>query len=58
MSRIGSRTEGLTRHDGFLPFYWDASAGKLVIEIARPNEEFLYLCGLASGAGSVDVGLD
>jgi hypothetical protein len=55
---ISARTEGLPRHDGFLPFYWDGQAGMLLLEIVRPDDEFLYLWGLTTGAGSVDVGLD
>lgn len=58
MRTVPSRTEGLRRHDGFLPFYWDEAGGVLLLEIARPQEEFLYLWGLSTGVGSVDVGLD
>ncbi|MGH2583575.1 MAG: DUF5117 domain-containing protein, partial [Dehalococcoidia bacterium] len=58
MNTIPSRTEGLERHDGFVPFYWDSRTGVLLLEITRPEEEFLYLWGLSTGAGSVDVGLD
>jgi hypothetical protein len=58
MRAIPDRTEGLQRHDGFLPFYWDEAAGTLLVEVGRPDEEFLYLWGLSTGVGSVDVGLD
>ena len=57
-STITARTEGLQRQEGFIPFYWDPRAGAVLLEIARPQEDFLYLWGLTTGVGSVDVGLD
>src|SRR5262245_20022021 len=58
VSTIATRTEGMERRAGFLPLYWDAEAGALLLEIARPEEEFLYLWGLTTGIGSADVMLD
>ncbi len=55
---IADRARGLSRHDGFLPYYWDARRGVLLIEIARENEPFLYGAGLASGAGLVEPTID
>ncbi len=55
---IAERAAGLARRDGFLPFYWDARRGSLLLEISRWNEDFLYGAGLASGAGLVDPTLD
>ena len=55
---IAERTAGLTRHDGFLPFYWDAQRGQLLLEVARWNQDFLYSSGLAGGAGLLEVSLD
>src|SRR5512135_2334804 len=55
---IADRAGGLTRRDGFLPFYWDARRGVLLVEISRWNEDFLYGAGLASGAGLVDPTID
>lgn len=55
---IAARTAGLERRDGFLPFWWDARQGRLLVEVARPGEEFLYGVGLAGGVGSIEVGLD
>jgi Met-zincin/Domain of unknown function (DUF5117) len=55
---IGERTAGLERRDGFLPFYWDAGKGQLLLEVSRPDEEFLYGAGLAGGAGLLEVSLD
>jgi hypothetical protein len=55
---IGERTAGLERRDGFLPYYWDAEKGQLLLEVSRPGEEFLYGAGLAGGAGLLEVSLD
>jgi hypothetical protein len=54
------KTSLLERSEGFFPYYWDESAGKLWIEIAseRWNQEFLYVAGLSTGVGSNDLGLD
>ncbi|HEX7048818.1 MAG TPA: zinc-dependent metalloprotease [Longimicrobiales bacterium] len=55
---IAARTAGLERHDGFFPFYYEAKTGKLLLEVARLDEEFLYLTSLATGIGSDALGLD
>jgi len=55
---IAERAKDLVRHDGFLPFYWDARKGQLLLEVSRWNEDFLYGAGLAGGAGLLDVSLD
>jgi hypothetical protein len=55
---IASKTAGLERNDGFLPFYWDADEGKLWLEVPATGEEFLYVHSLAAGIGSNDIGLD
>ncbi|HEX7421557.1 MAG TPA: DUF5117 domain-containing protein, partial [Thermoanaerobaculia bacterium] len=44
--------------DGFIPLYWDDDNGKLLMEISRFNEDFLYQTGLPAGLGSNPVGLD
>ena len=49
------RAAGLERRDGFLPFYWDAARGQLLLEVARWGEELLYGAGLAGGAGVLEV---
>src|SRR5262249_62104421 len=55
-----SRTSGLKRNDGFLPFYWDAKKGVLLFELSpqRLNEEFIYFTGLSSGVGSIEMFAD
>jgi hypothetical protein len=55
---LAVRTQGLERHDGFLPYYWDARSGQLLLEVGRWGEDFLYGVGLAGGAGLIDVVLD
>ena len=55
---IAQKTAGTQRMDGFLPLYWDASAGKLWMEIPRMNQEMIYVVSLPAGLGSNDVGLD
>jgi len=51
-------TRGLTKIDGFVPLYWDAEAGRMLMEVARPGQEFLYQISLPTGLGSNPVGLD
>ena len=55
---ITERTQDLKKLDGFFPLYWDEVSGNLLMEIARFNQEVLYLNGLAAGLGSNDIGLD
>ena len=55
---ITEKVSGMEKHDGFFPFYWDAKAGKIWLEINRWNFEFLYVEGLPAGLGSNDIGLD
>jgi hypothetical protein len=54
---IAAHTAGLTRQDGFVPFYWDAKRGRLLLEV-EPGRELLYGVGLAGGAGLLEVSLD
>jgi hypothetical protein len=55
---IAAYTQGLEKRDGYYPLYWDAGAGRLLIEVSRLGEEFLYLTSLATGVGSTAIGLD
>ena len=55
---IASRVEKLQKIDGYMPLYWQASTGKLFMEIGRFNQEMLYQVSLPAGLGSNDVGLD
>ncbi|HJQ12439.1 MAG TPA: zinc-dependent metalloprotease [Gemmatimonadaceae bacterium] len=52
------QTAGLERHDGFIPFYFDEKTGKLLFEVSRLDQDFLYLYSLSTGLGSNARGLD
>ncbi len=55
---LADYTRGFEKRDGYYPLYWDAGAGRLLIEVPRLGEEFLYLTSLATGIGSTAIGLD
>ena len=60
---IAAKTAGMTHHDGYLPLYWDAKAGKLYLEIPHldangHSPDILYTHSLPYGTGSNDLGLD
>ncbi len=57
---IAARTAGLKKEDGFLPYYWDAKKGMLLVELsaAAREREFLYFVGLGSGVGSTSLFAD
>lgn len=55
---IESKTEGMQAFEGYFPFYWEESSGKIWLEINRWDTEFLYVNSLAAGVGSNDIGLD
>src|SRR4029079_14841202 len=55
---IADKTAGVDKRGRFLPLYWDASAGKMWLEIGRLGDEILYYTSLPQGVGSNDIGLD
>ena len=55
---ITERTAGLQRADGFVPFYWDAVRGRVLIEIPAFDQDVLYYVSAASGGGSVEMSFD
>src|SRR6266446_4602620 len=55
---IGEKVAGMEKFPGYFPFYWDAKAGKMWLEIDKWNTEFLYVESLPAGIGSNDIGLD
>ena len=55
---IAAKTAKMQKLDGFLPLFWDADAGKLYMQIARPGEEMIHVTGMAAGVGSTPIGLD
>jgi hypothetical protein len=56
--KISDKVAGMEKFTGFFPFYWDAKAGKIWLEIDKWNTEFLYVESLPAGIGSNDIGLD
>lgn len=43
---------------GYIPLYWEASQGKIWLEITHWDTDFLYVTYLATGLGSKKLGLD
>lgn len=48
----------MSKKEGFVPFYLDEEKGKIYLEIANLDQEFLYVNSLTAGVGSNDIGLD
>jgi len=55
---INEKIGGMQKFPGYFPFYWDAKAGKIWLEIDKWNSDFLYVESLPAGIGSNDIGLD
>ena len=55
---IADYTRGMDAQPGYFPLYWDDSGGRLLLEVGRLDEQFLYLTSLATGVGSNALGLD
>lgn len=55
---IAEKVAGMQKFPGYFPFYWDAKAGKIWLEIDKWTTEFLYVESLPAGIGSNDIGLD
>lgn len=55
---IADYTRGMDAQPGYFPLYWDDSGGRLLLEVGRWDEQFLYLTSLATGVGSNALGLD
>src|SRR5438309_4711069 len=55
---IPEKVAPMQKFPGYFPFYWDAKAGKIWLEIDKWNSEFLYVESLPAGIGSNDLGLD
>ena len=49
---------GLPRTEGYIPFYWDAARGRVLIEIPAFDTDVLYYVSAASGGGSVELPMD
>ncbi len=55
---VADRVAKLAKVDGFVPLYWDEATGKVLMEVARFDREFLYQVALTTGVGSNPIGLD
>ena len=55
---VADRVASLTHLDGYVPLYWDAAQGKLLLEIRQFDHELLYQVSLPAGVGSNPLGLD
>ncbi|MEW6126369.1 MAG: zinc-dependent metalloprotease [Acidobacteriota bacterium] len=55
---LAAKTANLQKLDGYMPLYWDATNGKMLMEISRFNKELLYQVSLPTGVGSNPLGLD
>ncbi|HVF86593.1 MAG TPA: DUF5117 domain-containing protein, partial [Pyrinomonadaceae bacterium] len=51
-------TAKLQKIDGYVPLYWNAEEGKMLMEISRWDSEMLYQISLPTGVGSNPIGLD
>jgi hypothetical protein len=49
---------GLARTDGYVPFYWDAAAGRVLIEVPVFDQDVLYYVSAATNPGSVEANFD
>lgn len=58
MPGIEEKTGSFQKYPGFFNFYWDDVAGKIWLEIDKPETEILYVNSLPAGLGSNDIGLD
>ena len=55
---IGSRTQGLTRLEGFIPVYRDSGGARVYLELPGDSMRALAFFTLATGLGSNPIGLD
>lgn len=55
---LAKRTAGLGKVGGFIPFYWDAEKGRVLLELTQFDQDVLYYISAASSPGSVEMPLD
>src|SRR5580692_4650261 len=55
---IAEKTKEMTAMPGYFPMFYDAKTGRVLLEISRWNNDFLYVNSLPAGVGSNDIGLD
>ena len=49
---------GLTRAEGYVPFYWDAPRSRVLIQVPVFNQDVLYYVSAATNPGSVEIPFD
>src|SRR6185437_5086925 len=52
VASISAVTQNLKKFDGFYPFYYDEKTGKILLEVDRWDQEFLYFSSLPEGIGN------
>jgi len=57
-AQAASQRSSWERRDGYVPFYWDAARGRVLLEITRLGQDLLYYTTVSKGIGSVELGLD
>jgi hypothetical protein len=57
-SSIKEKVRDLVHMDGFFDLYWDQQKGRLLLQIERMDDEFIYQSSMPRGIGSNDLGLD
>ncbi len=57
-SQFDEKSKDFQTFNGFFNFKYDENSDKIYLEVAKLNEEFLYISSLSSGIGSNDIGLD
>ncbi len=57
-SKITEKTKNWKAYNGYFNYWWDATNGKIYLQIDKFDEEFLYANSLPAGLGSNDIGLD
>mgnify|MGYP000492134276 CR=1 FL=1 len=55
---IAGFTVSMTQQPGLIPIYADQTNGKVYLQVAANNPEYLYYFSLPQGLGSNDIGLD
>jgi len=55
-SKIVDKTKNMQKFEGYFNFWWDASSGKIWLQIDKFDLEFLYVNSLPAGLGSNDSG--
>jgi len=52
VASISTATQNLKKFDGYFNFYYDEKGGKILLEVDKFDQEFLYFGSLAEGAGN------